>query len=123
MIYIASNYTSHLVQLEEWRYRQVLAYTARLLRNRQWCYSPIVHCHELAKAHQLPTDYAYWMDYNKHVIDRCSELFVLALPDWGLSKGVRAEIDWWEKMRGALKPSAFINWGPSDYTDPYPSVS
>ena len=48
MIYVASPYTHEDPAVREERYLAALRYTAKLLANKRWCFSPIVHCHDLA---------------------------------------------------------------------------
>lgn len=76
------------------RFRDVMFYTAYLLKKKTWAYSPIVHCHEMAQLCQLPTDAAYWGEYNKAMLDESSGMAVLALDEWNESAGVLKEIKW-----------------------------
>ena len=55
-------------------------------------YSPIVHCHELAKIADLPREAAFWMKYNFTMLAAAEILGVLMLPGWKESVGVTAEI-------------------------------
>lgn len=103
MIYIASPYSHPNPGVRQERYLLVRLYTARLLAAKSWCYSPIVHCHDLANAHDLPTDAAYWLEYDFHVLERCDALHVLSLPGWEDSKGVQAEIAHWRALGGVPK--------------------
>ncbi|MCP5014648.1 MAG: DUF1937 family protein, partial [Ketobacter sp.] len=48
MIYLAQPYTDPNPDVREHRFNLGERYTAELLQNGQWVYSPIVHCHELA---------------------------------------------------------------------------
>jgi hypothetical protein len=99
MIYLASPYSHPLQEVVEKRHEEAMAYTHYLLERKRWVYSPIVHCHELAKRHSLPTDFEYWKRYNYHALARCDELYVLGIEGWRESKGVRAEIEFWVAMR------------------------
>jgi hypothetical protein len=92
MIYIASPYSSPDEETKERRYNEVCVFTGYLLAQWKWCYSPIVHCHELAKKCELPTDFDFWQYYNFAMISKCKELYVLELDGWLESKGVREEI-------------------------------
>lgn len=105
MIYIASPYTHVSVDLMERRYEAVRAFTATLLENRVFCYSPIVHCHDLAKHHNLPKDFDFWQDYNRHMLDRSDKLIIFGLGGWKHSKGVEGEIAHWMQSH---KP--FLTW-------------
>lgn len=55
-------------------------------------YSPISMCWPIAKAHGMPTDFAWWGWYNRLMISRCDKLIVLKLDGWEESIGVQAEI-------------------------------
>ena len=66
--------------------------TATLLQRSIWVYSPIVHCHELAQKHTLPTTFEYWQQYNIDMLRRCDELCVIDIPGWRESKGVTGEL-------------------------------
>lgn len=54
-------------------------------------YSPIVHCHELAKIAELPKTAEFWEKYNFAMLERADALWVLMLPGWEDSKGCAAE--------------------------------
>lgn len=98
MIYLASPY-SHIDPAIVWsRFRAAEAATAWLLERKYWCYSPIVHCHALAETHRLPTDHAYWLEYNFHMLDRADHFYVLHIPGWRESKGISAEFEYWVSL-------------------------
>jgi hypothetical protein len=90
-IYLASPYSSRSRVTRRKRHRAALSACAWLLRQRQWAYSPIIHCHGLAETHNLPTDAAFWQDYNFAMLARSRELMILTLADWATSPGVAAE--------------------------------
>jgi len=98
-IYLASPYSHPNPGVMMERYLRVRTATAFLLRNRVWTYSPIVHCHELALAHQLPTGAEYWEEYNHAMLGRARELFVLQLPGWEESKGIKGEMDFAKRKK------------------------
>lgn len=91
MIYLASPYSHKNIFVMEERYRAAMDCAAWLLKDGKWVYSPIIHCHELAKRHELPKDFKFWMGYNKHMLLLASRMFVLALDGWDTSIGVTAE--------------------------------
>jgi len=92
-IYLASPYShsSHVVMQD--RYKRAAAVTAHFLRNHRYVYSPIVHCHELARQHDLPRHFGFWQDYNVAMLRMAKELRVIPLIGWKDSKGVQYEID------------------------------
>ncbi len=104
MIYIASPYTHDDHIVVEKRYKQTQEYVGKLFKERIWAFSPIVHCHTIAKLYDLPTDAHYWLEYNLHMLTRADALHVLQLYDWIGSVGVRNEVFFWN----ALKHDAII---------------
>lgn len=109
MIYLASPYSSIDPQIMEERYLHVARETARLLNEHQIIYSPIVHCHELAKLFDLPHDFDFWQHYNLGMINAAKELWVLPLPGWDISKGVQAEIIYAQSMGKVVKFGEQVN--------------
>lgn len=91
MIYLASPYNHINPFVRAQRYLSALEAVALLLTQRKWVYSPIVHCHEIARNHGLPTGYDFWLDYDLHMLDRCEELYILDIDGWKTSIGVGAE--------------------------------
>lgn len=67
---------------------------ARLSRENEVVYSPVVHFHVVAKHYKMPTDYAFWKHVNHAMIDLCCRLVVLRLSGWETSKGVTGEIEY-----------------------------
>lgn len=94
--YLASPYTHDDQSVVERRVSQAMEYTADQLNQGIYVYSPIVHCHELATLHSLPTDADFWWGFNSTMIRSCKELIVLQLDDWLKSKGVKQEINYAE---------------------------
>lgn len=91
-IYIASPYTSPDPAIMEERYLAAEAYTAKLLSQSRWCYSPIVHCHSLSLHHSLPSSFSYWKSYNTALLRVANALHILQLPGWEDSVGVTYEM-------------------------------
>jgi hypothetical protein len=94
VIYLASPYSHEDPKVVKKRYEMVLAKTAELIREKKFVYSPIVHCHEMAKVHKLPTDFVFWREYNLDMIAIAESLYVYRLAGWQNSVGVIYEIDW-----------------------------
>lgn len=92
MIYLASPYTADDPDLVEARYQAVAKETARLLTLGLIVYSPIVHCHHLAKEYNLPTTFDFWQDYNMGMLSAAQSLWVFTTMGWQESKGVQSEI-------------------------------
>ena len=92
--YIASPYSHSEQVMRVFRYEAVLKYTAYVFKLENFAFSPIVHCHELAVKYTLPTDAAFWNQYNRCMLERAESLSVLCLSDWEKSLGVTEEIQW-----------------------------
>ena len=69
-----------------------MAYAAALMNKGLFVFSPILHNHQLAHTHKLPTDSEFWKTHNKQMILRCDELWVMIEPGWWQSKGTQYEI-------------------------------
>ncbi len=65
---------------------------ANLCKNGSVVFSPILMCHEACVTHDLPSDALYWQHMNTQFLRRCDKVFVLCIPGWAKSKGVRQEI-------------------------------
>jgi hypothetical protein len=104
--YLASPYTSADHTIMDERYAAACKTTAWLLNNKVWVYSPIVHCHELAKMFNLPRDLPFWWDYNRNMLIPAKRLLILVLPGWEDSAGVTQETQFAADMH---KPVEFIH--------------
>ena len=107
MIYVGSPYTHENPKIVEDRYNLVLAYCAHLFKKGTVCFSPVVHCHEIAKRFFLPTDALFWRGYNMAMLRRAETLHVLCLEGWMLSTGLRTERD---MANDLFIPTYYINW-------------
>lgn len=104
MIYLASPYTHYDPFIREERYiRACKVLAEQYLAKRLWAYSPIVHCHELAKMVNLPREASFWMEYNFYMLAKCSELHVLRIDGWDQSKGIYEEINEAKRLGIPLK--------------------
>jgi hypothetical protein len=96
MIFISSPYSDTDPRVEEYRFSQVLDYTAWLMNNpdfgRSFIFSPVLHCHPMTIRHKLPGDADFWYHYNFRIIQVCSHIHILAIPGWTTSTGVLGEI-------------------------------
>lgn len=91
MIYLASPYNHASPFVREQRYLAAMEALSILLKRRMWTFSPIVHCHELKKVADLPPNFDFWLEYDFHVLDICSALYVLNIAGWSASIGVGEE--------------------------------
>lgn len=92
-IYLASPYTHADPAVMEERYRRAVAICAELFTRGEFVFSPIVHCHPIAVAHNLPRDIAFWHEYSRKMLLAANELWVAELDGWRESAGVAFEIE------------------------------
>lgn len=90
-IYVASPYTSPDPAVMQSRYEQVEQYTAWLLKNGDWAYSPIVHCHPMTTKYNLPVDAEYWQQYNNAMLRGARVVHFLQMEGWEDSRGMAHE--------------------------------
>lgn len=91
-VYLASPYSAQERAIRQMRYEAARRACAWLLRRRQWTYSPIVHCHDIAETEGLPTDFEFWQDYNKCMLYFARAIYVLCIDGWRESTGVKGEM-------------------------------
>ena len=71
-----------------------MEFTSWVLRELQIpAFSPIVYGHEMAKKHALPTDAGWWARFNMEMLRKCDGCYVLHLPGWDTSVGVKLELN------------------------------
>lgn len=91
--YVASPYSHSSPLIREERYICACHYIADCLKRGEWVYSPIVHCHEIAKTWEMPKDADFWHSYNVAMLSGAARLRVLRLDGWDVSDGVKREIE------------------------------
>ena len=94
MIYLASPYSDPDPHVRVQRYYSAMECVVNLLNQGFIVYSPVVHFHELAIRHSLPTNATWWQRQNEGMLNLAEALYVLAIPDWKISLGVQTEIKW-----------------------------
>lgn len=99
-IYLASPYSHRSPFVREQRYLAAMQEMVEHLRQGVAIYSPIVHCHELAKIVDLPKDAAFWEAYNFTMLRGSRGLWLLMLPGWEESVGCAGEVE--EALRLSL---------------------
>lgn len=101
--YLASPYSGTEQEQEE-RYDEVLFVTSVLLSRGIAVYSPIVHCHPMSLAYDMPGDATFWKWFDEIMITQANCFAVLTLTKWELSKGIWAEYNY---AKGLGKPIVF----------------
>lgn len=91
-VYLASPYSHPDPFMREKRYLDTMKELTGFLKQGVHVYSPIVHCHELAKIADLPRDAGFWERYNFTMLAAAEYLWVLMLPGHSESKGIAGEI-------------------------------
>ena len=91
-LYLGSPYSHTDPFIREERYLKASKVLAEFLTKGIWTYSPIVHCHELAKIGGLPTEALFWKGYNFFMLLHSRGLLVLQLDGWDASIGLQDEI-------------------------------
>lgn len=92
LIFMACPYTSILPAEIEARVRAFAVKAAEIESKREvHVVSPVLN-HLLLQHAKLPSDWEYWRSYSLTLLTRCDGLYVLRLPGWQESAGVRGEI-------------------------------
>ena len=105
-IYLASPYAHPDPAVMQERFHQASYTVAHFLRKNITVYSPIAHNHYLACNFDLPRTWGFWQGPDLDMLFEAEELWILQLPGWEESTGVRAER---EQARGG-KPVLLISW-------------
>jgi|SRR5688572_5327041 len=90
--YSDKSWDSYCNMIQQQRYEQAIDATAELMSKGLVVYSPIVATHPIAVKHKLPKGSEYWMKFDRVIIEKCDELYVLQLEGWEESLGVQEEI-------------------------------
>jgi hypothetical protein len=93
LIYLASPHSHTSTCIREDRYIAALNCTSWLIDNGFWCFSPIVHSHNLPCNKGDKISFEFWKEFDTETITRMDELWILITPGVFESKGVRAEIE------------------------------
>lgn len=93
MIYLASPHSHTSSGVRQDRYEAALQCTSWLIERGFWCFSPIVHSHNLPCNVGDKISWEWWKEFDTETIMRCDEVWVLLIPGTNESKGVRAEIE------------------------------
>ena len=112
-VYLCSVYSLDADKdLMQKRYEYTRKRLYKLLLTGTAFFSPIVHCHEVAKHHDMPKTWEFWEKLDLQYIDSCSSLSVLMMPGWERSVGITAEIKYAVSIG---KPISYLNC--DDYND------
>lgn len=88
--YLASPFYSLDDVVMEDRYQKVLAATALFWERGITVFSPIAHCYHFKRS--MTTEYDFWINHDYQILERASDLFILTLDGWEVSRGVGDEV-------------------------------
>ena len=92
MIYLASPYSHPNPLMRIARFNAVARAAARLMAEGKEVFCPITHSHPIQAMGDLPAGWEYWKRIDQWALEHCDEVYILALPGWDTSEGVRAEV-------------------------------
>lgn len=95
LIYLATPYSKYVGGTHEAFLGACLAATIlRARHNGTRFYSPIQESHPIAIDTDIDRlDANFWISFNRPIMDRCDELWIVEMPGWMESKGIAAEAD------------------------------
>jgi len=96
-IYLACPYSDLNSKIRQARFRAVAQCAAHLMRTGFQVFCPITHSHPIQEAYRRggyaePSGWQAWQHIDLWALRRCSAVYVLCLPGWSRSKGIRAEV-------------------------------
>lgn len=109
-IYLASPYSDPDDFRRRSRYWKATEAAAWLAKEGHAVYAPITMTRPMEcvlDAENIQLDHAAWMKFDKNFMEFCDELWVLMLPGWESSKGVKEEIEY---FRSNDKPVRFLRF-------------
>lgn len=95
-VYLASPYSHTDLAVMEDRFECACKVAAALMGEGYSVFSPIAHSHPLAAhmAEKLRTDFEFWMTQDLPILRFADELWVLMLPGWENSRGIKREMEY-----------------------------
>lgn len=95
-IYLASPYSDADSAIREYRYREACKAAATIMEHGRAVFAPIAHSHPISNymAEALRVSHAFWMAQDLPILRYASELWVLTLDGWEMSRGIRRERDY-----------------------------
>jgi hypothetical protein len=89
-------------------FKEACYLAAFLMTKGVMVFSPIAHSHPIADAADLdPVDHEFWIAIDRPLMEAAQGLIVCQMQGWEESRGVRAEIDYFQQAR---KP--IVYWNP-----------
>lgn len=97
MIYLGSPFSHDNETVRDARHKAAVCATAMLGAKGEYVFSPILHSVPQLDF-GLPNTWEFWKDIDFAHLQRCDELWVLTLPGWQQSVGVKQEIEWAKEL-------------------------
>jgi hypothetical protein len=97
-VYLASPYSHPDPTVRAARYLEIEKYAVQLQKLGNQIYSPIMHWHNAAIRHDMPTDASFWQKSNFAMLRSCAWMIVMQMEGWKDSNGIKAEIEYAEKI-------------------------
>lgn len=119
MIYVASPYSSNDPGTMDERAHKAAEFCACLMRNGIHVFSPIVHCHPMAKHFDMPSGYEFYKEYDQEMIGLCESMIVLTLSGYELSHGIQSEVQYARKLG---KPTVYTPNAQKYFKFHYPEL-
>lgn len=99
MIYVASPYSHPDSWVQARRYILVREFVHDKMKQNFNIFSPICYGHQFTRDFRWDGSAETWKSFNDWALSNSSALWVLKIRGWEESKGVQAEIGWWEANR------------------------
>jgi len=93
MVYLAAPYSHPDPAIVAERMDRFCQVFAKMISDGMHVVSPLL-CHFVLPYGKLPSDWNYWQNYSKALIDQCETMYVIMMPGWLESEGVTAEIQY-----------------------------
>lgn len=91
LIYLFSPYSHDDDQVKEQRYDAACEYAAKLFRAGLHVFSPIAHCHGIAR-YGLPGGIDFWRPYCDLMLSKSDSGVILGIDGWRESDGIKHEL-------------------------------
>jgi nucleoside 2-deoxyribosyltransferase len=105
--YIATPYSRWPKGIED-AFIEAAKASAELMKRGMHVYSPICHSHPIAMHGKMDAlSHEVWMNLDFAMIDACDGVFVVMMPGWDESTGIRMEIEYALKTG---KPVTYLSW-------------